>query len=70
MIATIADIALETGYPAHRIRYLVKTRKIKPTVRVGELGPMLFDAEVVTQILQELDAITVRRIGFAPEMYA
>lgn len=70
MLTTIGGLASETGYAAHQIRHVLKSRKIPPILRLGKLGALVFDDAAAKRIVEELDAITVRRIPLAPEIHA
>jgi DNA-binding transcriptional MerR regulator len=35
VLPTIGEIARRTGYPVHRVEYVIRTRDIKPVGRAG-----------------------------------
>ena len=68
MLPTISEISRTTGYESHRLRRVVRSRNISPTLRLGELGALLFDDAAANRIVEELDAIVIKRIPLATEI--
>jgi len=71
MIATDVPLALTVGQiakrlhvPVHRVQYVIRTRRIHPCVRAGNLR--VFSEGDVRQIGSELKRIEADRNGDAP----
>lgn len=54
MLRTIPAIALATGYAAHQVKHVVRTQRIKATVRVGAMGTRLFGESGARRIVEAL----------------
>jgi hypothetical protein len=57
--ATIGEIARRTGYPIHRVEYIIQARGIRPNGRAGAYR--LFTEEDVEFIVAELQRIDIAR---------
>lgn len=51
---TISEIAAESGFKVHQVRYLIKRAAISPTYRAGDFGMQLFDTKSVRRIIKQL----------------
>lgn len=59
--ATIGEIARRTGYPAHKVAYVIRTRGLEPAERAGNLR--VFSESDVQFIGCELRRIEAERVG-------
>jgi hypothetical protein len=55
--ASVGEIARRTGYPLHRVEYVIRSRRIEPTGRAGNVR-VFTDAEVdrIASELRRIDA--------------
>ena len=60
---TVGEIARRLGVPVHRIEYVVKTRRIEPVSRAGNLR--VFDETDVAFIAGEIRRMDAHREGSA-----
>ena len=60
-LPTIGGIARRTGYPIHRIEYVIRTRDVKPIGRAGTAR--IFSDSDVQYIASELRRIDEERAG-------
>ena len=60
-VLSFGDIQRATDLPAHRLRYLLETRCIRPVGTVGGLN--LYSPEAVTAVKQAEQGIRDRRSG-------
>jgi predicted transcriptional regulator len=58
---TIGEISRRTGYPIHRVRYVIESRGIRPASRVG-IANVYTEADV-QHIASELRRIGEERTG-------
>ena len=58
-IATVGTVARKFGAPVHQVEYVIRSRKIKPDGRAGNLR--VFSAESVAVIGRELRKIRLHR---------
>jgi hypothetical protein len=58
-LATVGEIARRLGRPTHRIEYIIRTRRIAPRARVGNLR--VFGPADVAYIASELSRIEAER---------
>ena len=59
--ATIGEIARRTGYPVHKVTYVIRTRGLEPAERAGNLR--VFSESDVQFIGSELRRIEAERVG-------
>lgn len=53
-LMTAGEIARDLKVESHRVSYIIKSRKIQESRRVGNIR--LFDADAITTIREELEA--------------
>jgi len=58
---TVGEIARRTGYPQHRVEYVIRSRDIRPTARAG--NARIFSEADVDRIASELRRIDAERGG-------
>ena len=56
-VPTIGEIARRTGYPAHRIEYVIRTRHIEPQSKAG--NARVFTDAAIARIVSELRRIDI-----------
>ena len=56
-LPTVGEISRRTGYPLHRVEYIIRARNIRPTGRAGN-ARVFTDADVdrIASELQRIDA--------------
>lgn len=62
-LPTVGEIARQTGYPIHRVEYVIRSRNIRPASRAGNVR--VFTEADVEHIAHELRAIDEERGGIA-----
>lgn len=60
-VPTIGEIVRRTGFPLHRIEYVIRTRGIRPTGRAG--NARIFTEVDVSRIASELRRIDNEKEG-------
>jgi hypothetical protein len=58
---TVGEIARRLGHPVHRVEYVIRSRRIRPTGRAGNCR--VFAEEDIIRIATELAAIERRKGG-------
>ncbi len=53
-LKTIGNIATESGFKRHQVRHIVERDAVRPVVRAGDRGLMLFDPRSTQRIVREL----------------
>ena len=48
---TIGEIGRQTGWPNHKVEYFIKSRKIEPVLRAGNIR--VFGEDIVERLLSE-----------------
>lgn len=56
---TVGEIARRTGYPIHKIEYVIRSRHIAPSGRAG--NSLIYSEQAVERIASELCRIEAER---------
>lgn len=60
-MTTVGEIARRLGEPVHRIEYVIRARRIRPTGRAG--SARVFPEDAVKAIALELQRISANKLG-------
>jgi len=56
-LLTVGELARVLGVPIHKVQYVLRTRAVKPSARVGNFRVFSqADAEYVASVLRRIDA--------------